>query len=298
MHLLSAMEAFVYVVETGSFSAAARRLRVGQPAVSKTIAQLEAELGVHLLLRSTHGLTPTESGQNFYEHARRTLEAAEEAVLAAQGPRVALSGRLRVSGPVTFVRLHVMPHVPDFLAAHPALDIDLFLEDRNIDLIETGVDVALRMGVQTDSALTARRLGHNPRLVMGTPDYFARAGEPQSPQELERHQAVIYDLRGGGSNWTFRQGTQEVPVSVRGRLRSTGMEAVREAVLSGIGLGIMSEWMFRRELASGQIVSVLQEWSLPPIDLWAVSPSGRAASAKTRAFVAFVEERVFGTKAL
>lgn len=295
MHLLSAMEAFVSVIDTGSFSAAARRLHIGQPAVSKTVAQLESHLGVRLLLRSPHGLTPTESGQNFYAHARRTLEAAQEAVAAAQGPRVALSGRLRVSAPVTFMRLHVVPHLDRFLAAHPALEIDLLLEDRNIDLIEAGVDVALRMGAQTDSALTARRLGQSPRLVMGTPAYFARAGLPQQPSDLTTHEVVVYDLRGGGTSWTFRQGEHEQAVQVRGRLRSTGMEAVREAVLSGIGLAIMSEWMFRRELAEGQIQAVLPAWSLPPIDLWAVSPAGRASSAKARAFVAFVEEQVFGT---
>lgn len=297
MHLLSAMEAFVFVVDTGSFSAAARRMRIGQPSISKAIAQLEDNLGVRLLLRSTHGLTPTEAGHNFYEHARRTLESAELAVTAARGTREALSGRLRVSGPVTFVRLHVMPHLPDFLAAHPALDIDLFLDDRNIDLIEAGIDVALRMGKQTDSALIARRLGNNPRQVMGTPAYFAGAGIPLTPKDLLDHQAVIYDLRGGGASWVFRQGTQEVQVNVQGRIRSTGMEAVRAAVLSGMGLGIMSEWMFREEIANGQIHVVMSDWRLPAIDLWAVSPAGRATSAKARAFVSFIEERVFGDAA-
>ncbi|AIR60441.1 LysR family transcriptional regulator [Cedecea neteri] len=294
MHLLSAMETYVQVIDTGSFSAAARRLRIGQPAISKTIAQLERQLGVRLLLRSTHGLTPTEAGSNFYEHARRTLSAADEAVTSTRGLSATLTGRLRVSGPVTFVRLHIMPHLADFLAEHPALDVDMFLEDRNIDLVEGGIDVALRMGAQADSSLTARRLGQNPRLVMGTPAYFSRTGRPQVPQDLLNHNAVIYDLRGGGSGWEFRQGKQRVPVTVHGRLRTTGMEAVREAVLSGIGLSIMSEWMFRRELASGEIQAVLTDWTLPPIDLWAVSPAGRAASAKSKAFISFVEARVFG----
>lgn len=294
MHLLSAMETYVEVIDTGSFSAAARRLRIGQPAISKTIAQLERQLGVRLLLRSTHGLTPTEAGSNFYEHARRTLSAADEAVTSTRGLSATLTGRLRVSGPVTFVRLHIMPYLADFLAEHPALDVDMFLEDRNIDLVEGGIDVALRMGAQADSSLTARRLGQNPRLVMGTPAYFSRAGRPQVPQDLLNHQAVIYDLRGGGSGWEFRQGKQRVPVTMQGRLRTTGMEAVREAVLSGIGLSVMSEWMFRRELAAGEIEAVLTDWTLPPIDLWAVSPAGRATSAKSKAFISFVETRIFG----
>lgn len=196
MNRLSAMEAFVLVVDSGSFSGAARQLRVGQPAVSKAIAQLEEFLGVHLLLRTTHGLAPTESGQNFYEHAKRAIESAEEAVLAARGAGAALSGHLRVSAAVTFARLHVMPLLPAFLEAHPSLDIDLFLDDRNIDLIEAGIDVALRMGALVDSSLTARRIAQGRRLVIGTPEYFGRAGVPATPTDLVGHQAVIYDQRG------------------------------------------------------------------------------------------------------
>jgi DNA-binding transcriptional LysR family regulator len=296
MNRLSAMEAFVLVVDSGSFSGAARQLRVGQPAVSKAIAQLEEFLGVHLLLRTTHGLAPTESGQNFYEHAKRAIESAEEAVLAARGAGAALSGRLRVSAAVTFARLHVMPLLPAFLEAHPSLDIDLFLDDRNIDLIETGIDVALRMGALADSSLTARRIAQGRRLVIGTPKYFDRASVPATPMDLVGHQAVIYDQRGGGDTWVFRQGSAETSVIVRGRVRATAAEGVREAVLSGLGLTISSEWMFTPELKSGQVRAVLEDWSLPPIDLWAVSPTGRRASAKARTFISFMEPRFFGNE--
>jgi DNA-binding transcriptional LysR family regulator len=144
--------------EAGSFSGAAKQLRLGQPAVSKTIAQLEDRLGVRLLLRSTHGLTATEAGRNFYERAKRAIEEAEEAELAARGAGVTLSGRLRVCAPVTFARLLVVPSLPSFLAEHPAIDVDMVLEDRNIDLIEAGIDVALRVGRQPDSPLTARKI--------------------------------------------------------------------------------------------------------------------------------------------
>src|SRR6266851_2379007 len=166
MDRLAAMEAFIRVVDAGSFSGAAKQLRVGQPAVSKTIAQLEERLGVRLLLRSTHGLTPTEAGRNFYERAKRSIEEAEEAELAARGAAATLSGRLRVSAPVTFARLHVVPHLPIFLAEHPALDVDVVLDDRDVDLIEAGIDVALRMGELGDSALTARKIGQSQRRVI------------------------------------------------------------------------------------------------------------------------------------
>ena len=153
MDRLAAMEAFVRVVDAGSFSGAAKQLRLGQPAVSKTIAQLEDRLGVRLLLRSTHGLMPTEAGRNFYERAKRAIEEADEAELTARGAAATLSGRLRICGPLTFARLHVMPRLSTFLTEHPSLDIDVVLEDRDIDLIAAGIDVALLIGRLADLAV-------------------------------------------------------------------------------------------------------------------------------------------------
>ena len=293
MNRLSAMEAFVRVVEIGSFSGAARQLRIGQPAVSKAVAQIEERLGVRLLLRTTHGLSPTESGQNFYEHAKRAIEEAEEADLAARGASATLSGRLRICAAVTFARLLVVPHLATFLEQHPALDVDVVLDDRNIDLVEAGVDIALRMGSLTDSSLTAHKIGQSRRLVLATPSYLAKRGEPRSPTDLVRHQAVIYDQRGGGAAWTFRQGSAETAITLKGRVRVTAAEGVREAVFSDLGLTVSSEWMFAPELKSGAVTTVLEDWSLPPIDLWAVFPTGRRASAKARAFVTFVEQQLF-----
>src|SRR3954447_8636912 len=195
MDRLAAMEAFVRVVDAGSFSGAAKQLRIGQPAVSKTIAQLEERLGVRLLLRSTHGLAPTEAGRNFYDRAKRSIEEAEAEELAARGTAAALSGRLRVCAPLPFPRLHVMPRLSVFLAEHPSLDVDVVLEDRDTDLIEAGIDVALRIGRLTDSALTARKIGQCQRRVIGTPAYFAARGVPRIPADLVAHQAIIYEQR-------------------------------------------------------------------------------------------------------
>lgn len=292
MDRLAAMEAFVRVVDAGSFSGAAKQLRIGQPAVSKVIAQLEERLGVRLLLRSTRGLTPTEAGRNFYERARRSIEEADEADVAARGSGATLSGRLRISAAVTFARLHVIPHLPVFLAEHPALDIDIVLDDRNIDLIEAGIDVALRMAQLTDSSLTARKIGQSRRRVVGAPGYFDAMGVPQTPAELVRHRAVIYEQRGGGAVWTFRREAAETSVTMRGRVRVSAAEGVRESVLAGLGLAVASEWMFTPELASGAVQAVLDDWSLPPIDLWAVFPTGRQASAKARTFTNFIEKKI------
>jgi DNA-binding transcriptional LysR family regulator len=290
MDRLALMETFVCVVETGSFSAAARRLGMGQPSVSKAIAQLEERLGSRLLLRSTRGLTPTEAGQNYYLGATRTIAQADEADSGARGAGASLSGRLRVCAGVTFGRLHVIPHVKSFLRTHPELSIDVVLDDRHIDLLEHGIDVALRMGQLNDSSMTARRIAQGRRLVLGTPAYFDEAGEPRTPAELAGHEAVIYGQDAGGSGvWRFeRDGVAEM-VTLHGRLRVSAAEGARAAVLAGVGVAVASEWMFAPELASGAVRAVLAGWTLPVMDVWAVYPSGRMASAKARAFVDFVQ---------
>ena len=284
-----AMETFVRVVDTGSFSAAANQMSVGQPAVSKAIAQLEDWLGVRLLLRSTRSLTPTEAGTNFYVRAKRSIEEAEAAVLAARGAGAALIGKLRISASVCFGRLHIMRHLDRFLDKHPELEIDMVLDDRPINLVEEGIDVAFRSGSLVDSTLVARKLGQARRLVMATPKYFAKHGEPKSPAELIAHQTVIYTPDGGGVSWTFRQASAETSVAVGGRLRVTAAEGLREAVFAHLGIAITSEWNFAPELASGVVASVLNDWELPTLDLWAVYPTGRMASAKAREFASFVE---------
>ena len=292
MDRFTAMDAFVRVVDASSFSSAAKQLHIGQPAVSKTIAQLEDWLGVRLLLRSTHGLKPTDAGRNFYNRAKRSIEHAEEAELAARGAAATLSGRLRFCAPLTFARLHVIPRLSIFLAEHPSVEIDLVLEDRDIDLIAAGMDVALLIGRLTDSAVTARKIGQCQRRVVGTPAYFTARGVPQTPADLLAHQAIVYDQRDGGATWAFRQGTSETTITVSGRLRVSAGEGVREGVLDGLGLAIASEWLFAPELKSGAVKAVLTDWSLPPVDLWALFPTGRQASAKARAFASFVESQM------
>jgi DNA-binding transcriptional LysR family regulator len=290
MDRLAAMETFVLVVDSGSFSAAARRLNVGQPAVSKLVAQLEDRLGVKLLVRTTRGLTATEAGLNYYERARRSIEEADEAELAARGASSGLAGKLRICAAVTFARIHLMPRLPEFLARHPDLEMEVVLDDRNVDLVQEGIDVGLRMGRLADSSLTARRIASGRHAVLGTPAYFERAGEPTVPGDLIAHEAVIYAQRGGGAVWTFRRDGAELTVTLKGRLRVTAAEGVRAAVLANAGIVIASEWMFTPEIADGTIKAVLLEWELPAIDLWAVFPAGRTATTKARTFTNFVQE--------
>lgn len=292
MDRYQAMTTFVRVVETGSFSAAARQLNVGQPAVSKMIAGLEGRLRVSLLIRSTHGLTPTEAGQRFYERAKAAIQEADEAELAARGAGAGLSGCLRVSAATTFARLHIVPLLPRFLERHPELEIDVILDDRVIDLVAEGIDVSLRMGALPDSSAVARKLATGGRSVLATPTYLARAGEPHGPADLAGHEAVIYSQLPNA--WSFTREGAETSVSVRGRVRVSAAEGLRAAVLADIGLTIASDWMFAPELAAGTVRRVLEDWALPPLDLWAVFPAGRMASAKARQFASFVEAAMSG----
>ncbi|MGY2289682.1 LysR family transcriptional regulator [Pseudomonas sp. SDO528_S397] len=291
MDRLTAMETFVHVVETGSFSAAAKRLGVGQPAVSKSVGLLEARLAVRLVMRSTRGLTPTEAGLAFYEQARRAIDHANEADAAAQGAGGRLSGSLRISAGVTFARLHIIPHLGPFLDRHPGLNIDVILDDQVLNLVEKGIDVALRIGNLSDSNLTARRIGQSPSRVFATPTYLQRHGEPQSPADLLQHETVIYSPI-DSTRWTFERDGQRHPVVAHGRLRVTSSEGIRAGVLSHQGLALATEWMFAPELASGEVKAVLTHWQLPPRDLWAVMPTGRMTSAKARAFIEYVEALV------
>ena len=283
------MEMFVRVVDAGSFSLAARDMKIGQPAISKTIAGLEERLGVSLLVRSTRRLTPTEAGVAFYERALRAVTEADEADAAARGASASLEGRLRISAAVTFSRIHLVPRLAEFLDAHPRLQLELVMDDRPRDLVAENIDAALRLGVLTDSSLRARKLAQSERLVVASPAYLARRGVPATPADMRNHDAIIYSQWTGGEEWSFRRGTAETSIRFQRRLMITAAEGVRAAVISGQGFAIASRWMFAPELQSGEVVSILNDWTLPPLDLWVIYPSGRLTSTKARAFVKWFE---------
>ena len=285
MSRLREMEMFVRIVDGGSFSSAARDLKIGQPAISKTIANLEERLGVRLLVRSTRRLTPTEAGVAFYERALRAITEADEADAAARGVAASLEGRLRISVAVTFSRIHLVPRLAEFLNTHPHLELELVMDDRPRDLVAENIDAALRLGALTDSSLRARKLAQSDRLVLASPDYLARRGTPASPADLLNHDAIIYSQWTGGEEWSFRRGSSETSIRLHRRLMITAAEGVRAAVITGQGFAIASRWMFSPELESGEVVSILNDWSLPPLDLWVIYPSGRLTSTKARAFI-------------
>ena len=295
MDRLGAMAQFVRVVESGSFSAAARVLGQGQPAISKAVAQLETRLGVALVTRTTRALTLTDAGRAFYERAKTVLDATEEAEAAARGAQAALSGRLRVCAPVTFARLHIVPHLPRFIAAHPALDLDLILDDRRIDLIEEGIDVAIRAGDMPDSSMMATRIGEGRRLVIASPGYLAGRAPVRAPADLAALDFIAYGPAPGGLDWVFARDGRTELVRMTPRLRVSALEGVREAVFAGVGVAIVSHWSAADAIDAGRAVALLDDYLLPGIDLWSLFPAGRQPSARARAFAEFARHCVGGT---
>ena len=287
-----AMELFVRVVETGSFSAAARLLRVGQPAISKSVATLEDRLGVRLLVRSTRRLQPTDAGQAFYERALRALAETEEAETAARGLGRSLDGRLRVLCPRHVRTAARGPEARCVLAAFPKLALELVMDDRPIDLLSENIDLALRFDRFPDCGLSGRRLASSGRQVVATETYLKRHGIPREPDELLQHDILVYAQAAGGEEWVFRKGRVERTVRLTGRLTFTAAEGVREAVLSGLGLAIASRWMMAPELDSNTVIPVLEDWNLPAIELWAVFPAGRLPTARARAFLDWLAPQI------
>ncbi|MBX9796956.1 MAG: LysR family transcriptional regulator [Sphingomonas sp.] len=286
------MAQFVRVVEAGSFSAAARVLGQGQPAVSKAVAQLEARLGLRLLTRTTRALTLTDAGRAYYDRARLALDAAEEAEAAARGAAAALTGRLRVCAPVTFARLHIVPALAGFRAAHPALDVDLVLDDRRIDLVQEGIDVAIRAGDMPDSSMVATRLAEGVRRVVAAPAYWHARAPVEDPADLAALDFIAYGPGPGGLDWIFSQGGATRHVRMTSRLRMSALEGVREAVFAGLGFAIMSQWAADDAIAAGTARALLPDYSLPSVDLWAVYPAGRQPPARARLFADFVQRCV------
>lgn len=293
MDRLQAMQTLVRVVELGSFSAAAREMGGTQSAVSKQVAGLEKRLGAQLLARSTRALKLTEAGERYVEQARRLVAEVAEAESELRAGEHRLQGWLRVAASGTFGRMKLVPLVRSFQAAHPGVKVDLQLHDGFIDLIEQGIDLAVRIGEQPDSSLVARRIGTIRRAVVARRGYFEALGltPPREPADLQRHNCIVYSELRAGPVWSFEAGEgagvptgQEVSVRVAGSLRTNSGEAVREAVLSGMGLAYAPEWLLEAELARGEVLPVMPHWRGRALPMQLVSPPQRRLSGKVRAF--------------
>lgn len=299
MDRLAAMQTFVRVVESGSFSAVARETRSTQSGVSKQVAALERELGAKLLSRTTRSLALTEVGERYFAQARRLVaEIAEAEAELLQGEQQ-LSGWLRVAASVGYGRLKLMPLVNSFLTAHPNVKIDLRLNDGFIDLIEEGIDVAVRIGELADSSLVARRIGITQRVLLASNDYLSALPDdlktPRVPQDLLQHNCIVYSELATQNAWTFTAGAgapepegTQVTIRAQGNLQTNSSEVIRTSVLSGMGIGYSPTWLFEKEMANGKLKVLLPDWPAPPLPIHLVSPPQRRGSAKAQAFALHV----------
>ncbi|MBY0294730.1 MAG: LysR family transcriptional regulator [Methylobacterium sp.] len=287
MDRIEAMRVFLRVAETGSFSLVARERGTQQPTISKQVAGLERGLGVRLLQRTTRTLSLTEEGRAFAARAAAALDAFDEAQACVGPGREAPSGLLRISCPVAFGRLHVAPRLRRLLDQHPDLRIELLMSDGFANLVEQGIDLAIRVGALPDASLVARRIGLTRRVTVGAPDYLARRGVPETPADLARHECIVYSRLATGSEWHFAGRDGAMAVRVSGRVMADNSEAVREAVLAGCGIAVTPTWLFRDELRDGSAVVVLKTYEPVPLPIQAVHPSRRYVPAKVRAAIGF-----------
>lgn len=288
MDRLDCIQSFVRVVETGSFSAVARERNTTQPTISKKIAALEDYLDVQLLTRSTRKLLLTQDGERFFEHCQVVLDAAAAAE-ASVGQRHKPAGNLRVSCPVAFGQHQVMPYVKGFLERYPDIKLDLTLSDRFVDFVEDGTDLAIRIGQVNDPALIAHRIGITRRVTVAATSYFSDRPEPQTPAELVDHNCIVYTRLATGNEWHFQHPTAgTTQVRVKGNLQIDNSTAIKEAVLSGLGIAVSAVWLFGDLIQSEHLQVILKDYQPVPLPIHAVYRRGRFVSAKVRCFIEYL----------
>jgi DNA-binding transcriptional LysR family regulator len=291
MDRIDAYRLFVRVVETGSFSRAARDLQVTQPTVTRQVAALEQRLGVRLFNRNTRRLSLTDDGRLCYARAQQLIDTFDETETIARSARAALRGRIRIATSVAFGRRVVTPLILQFMRRHPQLQIDLSCEDGYVDLVASGIDLSVRLGRLRDSSLAARRLGFNPWVVVAAPGYLAQHGTPKRPEELARHNVLVYSTVFAADMLNFEHARQgRISVRVQGSLRANNLSALLAAVRDGLGIAALPIYVAAASLAAGSIVPILAPYVLPGQEIHAVYPSHRLVSARVSALVDFLAE--------
>jgi len=294
MDRLGAMRTFVEIVDRGSLSAASRHAQISLPVVVRTLAALEKRLGVRLLNRTTRRIHLTDAGAEFYQRCKRITADVEEAEQAASERRHTPSGTLVVSAPLMFGRMHVAPLLAAFLEKYPLLKIELTLSDRNADIIEEGVDVAVRIGTLPDSSLAAVQLGLTQRVLVASPRYLLRAGAPKALEDLKNHNCLFFTGLPPGRIWHFIRDGREIGIPVSGSLTSTSADPVIQAALQGGGITRALYYQVMDYVADGRLDLVLQEFAPPPVPIHAVFAHPKLVSAKVRAFVEHLKHNFSG----
>jgi DNA-binding transcriptional LysR family regulator len=292
MDRLKAMSVFVAVVEAKGFAAAARRLGMPTATVSRRVAELEEHLRARLLVRTTRQVSLTDSGRQFFDASRRLIDAFGDAEQVARGEFAQPKGELTITAPVVFGRLHVVPLVSEFLKSYPDVSVRLLLGDRNIDLIEDHIDIAVRIGELPPSSLVATRLGAVRRVVCASPSYLKAFGTPQHPRELAQRDCITFSVLASAERWGFRVGKKAVQFPVRSRLVVTTAEAAIDAAIAGTGLTAVLSYQVAAQLRAKQLTIVLGSYEPADMPVSLVRPGGRLIPAKLKAFVEFAAPRL------
>lgn len=292
MDRLHEMEVFVAVAESGGFAKAGRRLRISPPAVTRAVSSLEERLGARLLNRTTRSLSLTEAGLRFLENAKRLLAEIDAAERGAPGDIAVPAGLLTVTASVTFGRSMVSPIVSEFLRGHPRVTASLLLVDRIVNLVEEGIDVAVRIGQLPDSTLVARRVGEVQRILVASPDYLASHGEPGSPADLKRHAIIALSGLMPNREWRFVDGRTTAHMALQPRFEINDAAAAIDAAEAGDGITIALSYMVAHKIAEGRLAPVLGRYAPPPVAVQLVHPQSRLVAPKVRAFVDFAVPRI------
>jgi DNA-binding transcriptional LysR family regulator len=295
MDRIAGVQLFLRVVETGSFSKAAGELGITQPTATKAVAAMEARLGARLLHRSTRGVTPTEVGALYYEKCKTIARDIEEADNLAALLQSQVGGTLRISTSVAFGRRVVVPLVLRYMREHPGVTIDLSFDDRYVNLVEQGVDLALRMGRLADSSLGARYLGTNPWAMVAAPAYLRARGTPRTAADLASHDCLVYSSVQGDDRWSVTSPAgEEISVPVKGPLRSNNLSTVLAAARAGMGLAVLPWYVARDSVAERVVQPILADHGLPAQELHAVFPSPKLVPSKVTSFIAFLQQALTG----
>jgi len=285
MDRIDCLRTFVRALEGGSFSAAARELRIGQPAVSKRIGLLEAEFGTQLFSRTTRRFRPTPEALRIYEMARRILQTYDETRAAAQQASPRPTGTLRISVPSSFGRRYLIPIVASYQAEYPEVRVDLRFSEAFVNMVEEGIELALRIGHLEPSTLVARRLGTIQRYLVATPAYLKRRGSPGTPEDLRRHACIVYSRQAPTGEWTFESEHGRHVVHVGTPLAVDDADAMAEAVMNDLGIAVLPEWKAVDRLGDGSLVEVLPDYAVPALPLHAVWPETQWMSPRARSFL-------------
>lgn len=298
MDRLTEMQIYVAVADSEGFAAAARRLGISPPVATRAVADLEARLGVKLLNRTTRYVRTTDAGQRYLEDARRVLAAADEADEAAIGINAEPRGHLTVTAPVLFGRIYVMPGIVDYLQRFPATEVSALFVDRVVNLLEEGVDVALRIGELGDSSFKALRVGSVRRVLCASPDYIARHGLPANPHALADHAIIVATSLTTNIEWRFMQADKPLSVRIKPRLSVTSNDSAIEAAVRGLGITRLMSYQIAPELESGKLKILLSEYEAAPVPIHILHREGRNASTKIRSFIDLMAERLRANKSL